>query len=225
MKEPKMDISANIDKSAGQTIPVIGFGRRLVASLIDMLVVGFFTFILVVALSFVILLVDIFTAYKYPDREIPVDTMTLWLGLILSVIYFVGYWAKSGQTIGKTMMGIRIVGADGATISWGKALLRYVGYIISGLVLSLGFLWLAFDRKRQGWHDKIAGTYVLQADEDRFTGSDGVELVPTDQGKGWIWLVLWFVVALVMPAGLFSSLLILGPAMRRIVSNILNSLF
>jgi uncharacterized RDD family membrane protein YckC len=91
--------------------------------------------------------------------------------------------------------------------------------------LSLGFLWLAFDRKRQGWHDKIAGTYVLQADEDRFTGSDGVELVPTDQGKGWIWLVLWFLVALVMPAGLFSSLLILGPAIRRIVSNILNGLF
>ena len=220
-----MDIGANIDNSAGQTIPVIGFGRRLVASLIDMLVIGFLTFILVVALSFVILLVDIFTAYKYPDREIPVDMMTLWLGLILSVIYFVGYWAKSGQTIGKTMMGIRIVGADGSAISWGKALLRYVGYIISGLVLSLGFLWLAFDRKRQGWHDKIAGTYVLQADEDRFTSSDGVELVPTDQGKGWIWLVLWFVVALVMPAGLFSSLLILGPVMRRIVSNVLNNLF
>jgi len=220
-----MDINANIDKSVDQTIQVIGFGRRLVASLIDMLVVGFLTFILVVALSLAILLIDIFTAYKYPDREFPVDTMTLWLGLIVSVVYFVGYWAKSGQTFGKTVMGIRIVSADGTPLSWGKAFLRYIGYIVSGIVLSLGFLWLAFDSKRQGWHDKIAGTYVLMGDEDRFTGKDTQELVPTDQGKGWIWLVLWFVVALVMPTALFGSLLILGPAIRTVVSNVLNNVF
>jgi len=220
-----MDINANIDKSVDQTIQVIGFGRRLVASLIDMLVVGFLTFILVVALSLAILLIDIFTAYKYPDREFPVDTMTLWLGLIVSAVYFVGYWAKSGQTFGKTVMGIRIVSADGTPLSWGKAFLRYIGYIVSGIVLSLGFLWLAFDSKRQGWHDKIAGTYVLMGDEDRFTGKDTQELVPTDQGKGWIWLVLWFVVALVMPTALFGSLLILGPAIRTVVSNVLNNVF
>ena len=219
-----MAISVNTDVRTGQMIEVIGFGRRLAASLIDMLVVGFLTFIMVVGLSFLILLVDIFTAYRYPDREFPVDTMMLWLGLIVSVLYFVGYWAKSGQTIGKSMLGIKIVGMDGSTLSWGKALLRYIGYLVSGLVLSLGFLWLAFDRKRQGWHDKIAGTIVVQADEDRFLGTGEVELVPTDQGKGWIWLVLWFVVALVMPAGLFGSLLILGPAVRRVVSNILNGL-
>ncbi len=220
-----MSIKTSINQNAGQTIPVIGFGRRLVANLIDMLVVGLLTFILVVALSFLMLLVDIFTAYKYPDREFPVDTMFLWSGLILSVVYFVGYWAKSGQTLGKTVMGIRIVSTNGTSLSWGKALLRYIGYVVSGVVLSLGFLWLAFDRKRQGWHDKIAGTYVLLADEDRFTGSNAQQLAPSDQGKGWIWLVLWFVVALVMPAGLFGSLLILGPAIRTVVSNILNSLF
>ena len=220
-----MAISTNTDVRTGQMIEVIGFGRRLVAGLIDMVVVGLLTFIMVVALSFLILLVDIFTAYRYPDREFPVDTMMLWFGLIVSVLYFVGYWAKSGQTIGKSMLGIKIVGADGSGISLGKALLRYIGYLISGLVLSLGFLWLAFDRKRQGWHDKIAGTYVIYADEDRFSGASGENLVPTDQGKGWIWLVLWFIVALVMPAGLFSSLLILGPAIRAVVSNVLNNLF
>jgi uncharacterized RDD family membrane protein YckC len=219
-----MGMRANTDARTGQMIEVIGFGRRLVASLIDMIVVGFLTFIMVVVLSFLILLVDIFTAYRYPDREFPVDTMFLWLGLIVSVLYFVGYWAKSGQTIGKLMMGIRIVGLDGSAISVGKALLRYVGYLISGLVASLGFLWLAFDRRRQGWHDKIASTYVIYADEDRFSGGDGVELVPTDQGQGWIWLILWFVVALVMPTGLLISLLILGPTIRRVVSNILNGL-
>ena len=196
----------------------------MVASLIDMVVVGALTFIAVIGLSFIIILVDSFTAYKYPERELPVDTMVLWLGLLVSVIYFVGYWAKSGQTIGKLVLGIRIIRPDGSALSWGRALLRYVGYLISGLVLSLGFLWLAFDRKRQGWHDKIAGTVVVQADEVPISGSGPLELVPTDHGKGWVWLVLWFVVALVMPAGLFSSLLILGPAVRRIISNILTGL-
>ena len=220
-----MDIDANLYKDYGKTIPVIGFGRRLVASLIDMLVITFITFIMVIGLSLLILLVDIFTAYEYPDREFPVDTMTIWLGLIVSVFYFVGQWAKSGQTIGKTVMGIRIISTNGTPLSWGKAFLRYIGYLISGIVLSLGFLWLAFDHKRQGWHDKIAGTYVLMGDEDRFTGNNTQDLEPTDQGKGWIWLVLWFVVALAMPAALFGSLLVLGPAMRTVVSDILNNLF
>ena len=220
-----MDIDANLYKDYGKTIPVIGFGRRLVASLIDMLVITFLTFIMVIGLSLLILLVDIFTAYEYPDREFPVDTMTIWLGLIVSVFYFVGQWAKSGQTVGKMVMATRIVRTDGSSVSLGQALIRYIGYLISGAALSLGFLWLAFDRKRQGWHDKIAGTYVLFADEDRFTDSDAQELVPIDQGKGWIWLALWLVVALVMPAALFGSLLILGPAIRTVVSNVLNNLF
>ena len=87
----------------------------------------------------------------------------------------------------------------------------------------LGFLWLAFDRKRQGWHDKIAGTYVIYADEDGFSNSATLEFEPTDQGKGWIWLVLWFVVALVMPAALLSSLFLLGSALRSVVTNVLQS--
>lgn len=220
-----MGLNADFQKNGEQTIPVVGFRQRLIASLIDMLIVGFLTFILVVGLSFAILLVDIITAYKYPDRVFPVDTMTLLLGLIVSIFYFVGSWKKSGQTIGKTVMGIRIVRTNGTSLSWGRAFLRYVGYLVSGLVFSLGFLWLAFDRKRQGWHDKIAGTYVLLSDEDRFTGSETQKFVPTDQGKGWVWLVLWLVVALVMPTALFSSLLILGPAMRTIFSTFLNNLF
>lgn len=218
-------VNSNSDGSVGQTVPVIGFGRRLVANLIDMVVVGTLTFVAVIGLSFIIILIDSFTAYKYPDRELPVDTMALWLGLLVSVIYFIGYWTKSGQTVGKLVLGIRIIRPDGSALSWGRAVLRYVGYLISGLVLSLGFLWLAFDRKRQGWHDKIANTVVVQADEVPFSVNGPLELIPTDQGKGWIWLVLWLVVALVMPAALFGSLLILGPAIRSVVSNVLRGLF
>jgi uncharacterized RDD family membrane protein YckC len=48
------------------------------------------------------------------------------------------------------------------------AFLRWVGYIISAAGICLGFIWIIFDRKKQGWHDKIAGTVVIR--EDRRNG-------------------------------------------------------
>ena len=45
----------------------------------------------------------------------------------------------------------------------GQAILRYIGYIVSALALSIGFIWIAIDKRRQGWHDKIARTYVIPA--------------------------------------------------------------
>jgi RDD family. len=47
-------------------------------------------------------------------------------------------------------------------IGYGKGFLRWVGMIISGLVLLLGYIWILIDKKNQGWHDKIAGTYVIK---------------------------------------------------------------
>jgi len=47
--------------------------------------------------------------------------------------------------------------------STGQLIVRYVGYFISSLFLCLGFLWIAFDARKQGWHDKIAGTVVIKA--------------------------------------------------------------
>ncbi len=57
-------------------------------------------------------------------------------------------------------MGIMVVGADGAKISVGQAILRALGYTISS-ILMLGFINMIFDANRQGWHDKIAKTYVV----------------------------------------------------------------
>jgi hypothetical protein len=89
-----------------------------------------------------------------------------------------------------------------------------VGYIISGLALSLGFIWLAFDPKRQGWHDKIARTYVVN-EETTFDEASSVEIVPTDPGRNWLWLIIWVVLAITMPGALLASLWILGPVVNR----------
>jgi uncharacterized RDD family membrane protein YckC len=86
------------------------------------------------------------------------------LSTLVGIAYVVGLWTYwNGQTVGKRVMGIRIVKADGSPFGLVPAIIRYVGYIVSGIVLLLGFIWILFDKDKQGWHDKIAGTYVVKA--------------------------------------------------------------
>jgi uncharacterized RDD family membrane protein YckC len=100
------------------------------------------------------------------------------LGLILVclVIIFVGWvampfvllgympwmWWKKGATLGQKAMGIRVVRAvDGGPISGGQAVLRYIGFFVSGAVFDLGFIWAAFEPRKRAWHDIIADTVVI----------------------------------------------------------------
>jgi uncharacterized RDD family membrane protein YckC len=74
------------------------------------------------------------------------------------------FWTrKDGQTPGKSLMKIKVIKMDGSPISDTDAILRYVGYYISGFFLLLGYLWAIWDENKQGWHDKIANTYVVKA--------------------------------------------------------------
>jgi uncharacterized RDD family membrane protein YckC len=61
------------------------------------------------------------------------------------------------------MVGIKIVKTDGTPVTSVEALVRYIGYWASAIPLGLGFLWVAWDSGKQGWHDKIAGTCVVRA--------------------------------------------------------------
>jgi uncharacterized RDD family membrane protein YckC len=82
---------------------------------------------------------------------------------LIGLIYFVGLWAWRGQTIGMMPFNMKVVGvADGNKIDILRGLLRYVGIIISIIPLFLGLIWAAFDSRKQGWHDKIAGTVVIR---------------------------------------------------------------
>jgi uncharacterized RDD family membrane protein YckC len=66
-----------------------------------------------------------------------------------------------GGTIGMRLISLRVVTADGARPGLGRALLRNVFSCVSLLVFGLGFLWMLWDAKRQTWHDKLAGTFVV----------------------------------------------------------------
>jgi uncharacterized RDD family membrane protein YckC len=85
------------------------------------------------------------------------------LQTLLGLVYYIGFWAWRGQTPGMIPFNLRVVMADtGQKPDVVHALLRYVGLIISFVVIFLGVIWVAFDARKQGWHDKIANTLVVR---------------------------------------------------------------
>ena len=87
------------------------------------------------------------------------------LSLLFQAVYFTYFWsaAGKGQTLGSRALNIRVVKTDGAYLDYGGAFLRFIGFVISCAAFLLGVIWAAFDAQTQGWHDKIAGTYVVKA--------------------------------------------------------------
>lgn len=84
------------------------------------------------------------------------------LGLIFSLAYFAGLWTYMGGTLGQRIFGLRVADANtGRPITAGKAGLRWLGLLLALFVCLIGVIWVAFDSRKQGWADKIAGTLVV----------------------------------------------------------------
>ena len=81
--------------------------------------------------------------------------------LLLWLVYHVAMWAWKGTTVGGIVVGIKLVRVDGRPVDVGVALVRAAAAIFSALVLGLGFFWAGWDREKQSWHDKIAGTMMV----------------------------------------------------------------
>lgn len=72
-------------------------------------------------------------------------------------------WVKFAGTPGKRLLKLKVLDeATGNQLTLGQAILRYIGYIPSAIVFGLGYLWVIWDGKKQGWHDKIAKTVVVK---------------------------------------------------------------
>lgn len=172
-----------------KTVQVIGFGRRAVAYLIDTILLAIVGGIVGAFTGFTIGVGSVATGASSDTTMSVAELVAQCLGLLINGAYFVIFWSQTGQTIGKMAMGIKVVDTNGQLISGGKAIARYVGYFISSLVLAFGFAWVAFDEKRQGWHDKIANTYVVRQDVS-FSSTDQVTFVPSDPGNSGLIIVL-----------------------------------
>ena len=90
----------------------------------------------------------------------PADVLLTW---VLPAVGVVLFWMARSATPGKIWLSLKIVDADTlGPVRPAQAIGRYLGYYLSMFGLFLGFLWVAFDPRKQGWHDKVAGTVVIK---------------------------------------------------------------
>jgi uncharacterized RDD family membrane protein YckC len=135
-----------------------GFVSRFFAYAIDILVVSLSVIIIIWVVNTTI---SIFQVEPIIDIEAVSLAVTGLLLLLYVSGYYVLFWTLAGQTPGKLLLGLRIVTIDGGQISFSQALRRFAGYLLSAIFLWLGFFWILIDNRRQGWHDKVAGTVVI----------------------------------------------------------------
>lgn len=132
----------------------VGFWLRLWASIIDTVLVSMLT----APLLWWLYGADYFTEPVMARG--PVDSLITYL---FPAIAAVAFWVARGATPGKMAIRAQIVDAEtGEKPGPGQAIGRYVGYYVSLFALGLGFIWVAFDRRKQGFHDKLAGTVVVR---------------------------------------------------------------
>lgn len=144
---------------AAQAVPeYVGFWKRVFATLIDSLVM--------IAVVVPIALAVYGTQYLQLNAAGKTRAFD-WLMNGLLVVAIIVLWRYRGATPGKMLVSAKIVDANtlGAP-STGKLIGRYFAYFVSTIPLCLGFLWIAFDKRKQGWHDKLAGTLVIRDEED-----------------------------------------------------------
>lgn len=138
----------------------MGFGPRLWASVIDTVLVlavcaPLYRFVAGPAAS-----LESMDLTHFALVESPTDFAINW---VLPAIAVVLFWIYRQATPGKIAIRASIVDArTGGKPTATQLAIRYVGYYVSLLPLCLGFVWILFDPKKQGWHDKLAHTVVVR---------------------------------------------------------------
>jgi len=158
---PPVAVVADIpaDRMAGMLefadLEYAGFWLRVWASVIDS--------VLTMLLTVPLIYAAYGTAYWSAGKRIlhgPLDFLISWVLPAVAVLLF---WVAKQATPGKMAISARIVDANtGEKVTTGRLIIRYLGYFIAMVPLFLGIFWVAFDRRKQGWHDKLAGTVVVR---------------------------------------------------------------
>jgi uncharacterized RDD family membrane protein YckC len=148
-EKPKRRIMTAADiKTTAIAFVYMGFWIRFLAVFLDLMLVYLPIALLSYAISF-------FT-------QISTISYLINLCVVIFMIYLDGV---KGGTPGKLILGLRIVNEEGKFIGMPNAFLRYIGKILSGAILGIGYLMIVWDEKKQSLHDRLAKTYVVKAEK------------------------------------------------------------
>ena len=144
-------------KSNYSYVTLASLGLRIGAFLIDYILT---MLILAIPLVIAVYLKRRLQALTSANVVVTLGYLTTAGALIFNLIYSC---ARNGKSFGKTFIGLRVVRLDGKPMDFKTALTRnLIGYTVSLIVFGLGFLWMFWDSKQQGWHDKLAKTIVVK---------------------------------------------------------------
>jgi uncharacterized RDD family membrane protein YckC len=137
-----------------EQLEYVGFWPRVLATVIDTVLVMVITIPLLAAVYGTDQLASGIT-FTGPSYYL--------ISYVLPAVAIIAFWSARHATPGKMLIGAKIVDArTGGPPSLRQHIVRYLGYFLSTFFLCLGFLWVAFDSRKQGWHDKLAGTVVVR---------------------------------------------------------------
>lgn len=146
--------NSEVEKNV-EAFQYVGFWTRFGASIIDS--------IILIMITFPILFLIYGGEYFYGGESVSgvLDFVISYLFPLIATILF---WIYKSATPGKIALLAKIVDAKtGNKPSVKQSVIRYIGYYVSLIPLGLGFFWIAWDAKKQGWHDKMAGTVVIRS--------------------------------------------------------------
>lgn len=131
-----------------------GFGRRLVATIVDTILILLIT----MPLSYLI-----YGEAMFASEQFILGGTDVLINYLLPFVMVIAFWTYKAATPGKMLLGIKIIdAATGGKPSLGQWIGRYFGYILSTIVFLLGYFWVIWDKRKQGWHDKLAKTVVVR---------------------------------------------------------------
>jgi len=131
-----------------------GFWIRVVASLIDTILIMLIT---------IPPTIGIYGMEYFESTQLVVGAWDFWISWVLPAVAVIIFWVCKSATPGKMLTKIKIIDASsGEKLSVGQSIGRYFAYFISIVPLMLGIFWVGIDKKKQGWHDKLANTLVVK---------------------------------------------------------------
>ncbi len=143
-----------------------GYASRSVAFIIDvtLLLLG-----LALTSAFITNTLSLFGALDIVQQFLNSGSVVANISLVLLALvnffavtsYGVLFWTLTGSTPGHVLLGLRVVDKSGDRLSFWQSIRRMIGAYVAGFILFLGFIWPLFDKRRQGWHDKIGSTFVV----------------------------------------------------------------
>ena len=143
---------SELHDQGNQEVEYAGFWIRVLASIIDTLIIA--------ALTLPI------AGFLITGDGIFGGVIGFLFNYIFPAVAVILFWVYKSATPGKMVFNLKIINVNtGEKPYVGQLIGRYLSYYVSILPLMLGIIWVAFDKKKQGWHDKLAATAVIKAEE------------------------------------------------------------